>query len=90
VPQALELARFEEFLESLPQNRRSQLDRDWPAKIIQNIPVAGIQLGKRVLLGSSRLGVSRAITAIYHSPTLRHRPHTCILLWVRKLFEQTQ
>jgi cobaltochelatase CobN len=85
--QALELARFEEFLDSLPQNRRSQLDRDWPAKIIQNIPVAGIQLGNVFVGIQPPRGFSEQSQAIYHSPTLSPPPaYLAFYLWVRELF----
>jgi cobaltochelatase CobN len=85
--QSLGLGSFKEFFDSLPQERRDQIERDWPEAVVHNIPVAGIQLGNVFVGIQPPRGFSQQTQAIYHNPTLSPPPaYLAFYLWIRKKF----
>ena len=85
--QSVELSLFERFFDSLPKERRLQIENDWPEKIVQDIPVAGIQLGNLFIGIQPARGFSQQAQAIYHSPTLSPPPaYLAFYFWIRKKF----
>src|SRR5262249_26157589 len=85
--QSVELNLFQRFFDSLPQERRLQIENDWPEKIVQDIPVAGIQLGNLFVGIQPPRGFSQQAQAIYHSPTLPPPPgYLAFYFWIRKKF----
>jgi cobaltochelatase CobN len=85
--QSVGLDSFEEFFDSLPQKRRLQIQHDWPEAIVQNIPIAGIQLGNIFVGIQPSRGFSQQPQAIYHSPTLSPPPaYLAFYLWIREKF----
>jgi len=85
--QSLESDSFKKFFDSLPPERQHQLEKDWPEAVVQNVPVAGIQLGNVFVGIQPPRGFSEQTQAIYHNPTLSPPPaYLAFYLWIRKKF----
>jgi len=85
--QSVKVDLVERFFDSLPQERRLQIENDWPEAIVQDIPVAGIQLGNLFVGIQPPRGFSQQVQAIYHSPTLSPPPaYLAFYFWIRKKF----
>lgn len=85
--QTMDRVRLESFLETLPANRREELDRSWKLTFSDDIPVAGIQLSNVFVGIQPPRGFSLQPQAIYHSPTLPPPPeYLAFYLWIREVF----
>lgn len=85
--QSLPVDRLRDYIASLPEKRRDELERDWGPHSNAEIPIAGIQLGNVFLGIQPPRGFSIQPQAIYHSPTLPPPPeYIGFYLWIREVF----
>ncbi|HSH39239.1 MAG TPA: cobaltochelatase subunit CobN, partial [Chthoniobacterales bacterium] len=84
---ALDRARLLDFLAQLPERRRDELRKHWPADLEDQIPIPGKWLGNIFVGIQPPRGFSLQTQAIYHSPQLPPPPqYLAFYLWLREQF----
>ncbi len=86
--QGIAKQQFDAFLETLPEQRRTELAEHWPEELPETIPVPGKQFGNVFVGIQPPRGFGLQTQAIYHSPDLPPPPtYLGFYLWLQQDFQ---